>query len=96
MSQQEEVEEEQEQIPTLLKITPTREQLNRFIIWHTDTFNHGSKWRDEDFARKLDVFEKELAETGGSITLTDKYEIETWQGLVLDNFIIDDDYPNFP
>jgi hypothetical protein len=79
----------------VLKITPTREQFNRFIIWHTETYNHGSKWRDEDFARKLDVFEKELAETG-SITLADEYEIETWQGLVEDNFIIDEDYPTFP
>lgn len=87
MSQQEEVE--------ILKIQPTRQQLNRFIVWHTETYNHGSKWRDEDFVRKLDVFEKELTETG-FITLTNPYEIETWQGLVLDNFIIDDDYPNFP
>lgn len=75
-----------------LKIQPTRYQWNRFIIWHTETYNHGSKWRDEDFARKLDVFEKELSETG-FITLTNSYEIETWKGLVLDNFIIDDDYP---
>ena len=85
----------QEEQLTILKITPTRDQWNRFIIWHTECYNHGSKWRDEDFARKLDIFEKELAETG-SITLTDSYEIQTWQGFVSDNFIIDDDYPNFP
>lgn len=78
-----------------LKIQPTRGQWNRFIIWHTETYNAGSKWRDEDFSRKLDLFEKELTETG-FITLTDPYEIETWKNLVLDNFIIDDDYPKFP
>jgi hypothetical protein len=83
------------QLEEILKIQPTRQQWNRFIIWHTDTYNHGSKYRDEDFARKLDVFEKELSETG-FITLTNQYEIETWKGLVLDNFIIDEDYPVFP
>lgn len=78
-----------------LKIQPTRDQWNRFIIWHTECYNHGSKWRDEDLARKLVTFEKELTDTG-FITLTDRYEIETWNGLTLDNFVIDDDYPNFP
>lgn len=76
----------------ILKIQPTREQWNRFIIWHCHVYNAGSQFRDEEFARQLSVYEKELSETD-SITLTNSYQIETWQGLAQDNFTIDNDYP---
>lgn len=81
----------------ILKITPTRDEWNRFIIEHTDFFCHGSQYRNEQFARQLEILEKELADTG-SITLTHKYMIEHWQSLVENNFVIDDDFddPNNP
>jgi hypothetical protein len=80
-----------EQQQQVLKITPTLDQWNRFIIWHNHTYCAGSKHRMEEFARQLVDFEKEYSETG-SITLTDEYMIEDWNGLALDNFVIDDDY----
>ena len=80
----------------ILKITPTREQWNRFIIIHTKYFVNGSSFRAEEFARQLVTMEKELTETG-SITLTnDNNMIEHWNSLVEYQFILDDDYPNFP
>lgn len=81
--------EEQQQI---LKIQPTREQLNRFIIQHTDWYCGGSNYRNEEFARQLTEMEKELAETG-FITLTnDNHMVEHWQNLIMDNFVLDDDF----
>lgn len=81
----------------LLKITPTREQFNRFIIIHTHWFCHGSGYRNEEFARQLVEMEKEYSETG-SITLSNEnYMVEHWQDLVEKNFVLDNnDYPNFP
>lgn len=75
----------------ILKIQPTRNQWNRFIVIHTDYYNHGSNYRNEEFARQLEILEKELSETG-FITLTDKYMIEHWQLLSERNHIIDEDF----
>ena len=77
----------------VLKITPTRDQWNRFIIWHVHVYCVGSGHRNEEFARQLVDFEKEYSTTG-SISLTDEYMIDDWNGLALDNFVLDDDYPN--
>lgn len=78
---------EQEQV---LKIAPTLDQWNRFKIWHCHTYVNGSSFRMEEFAKQLTRFEEEYSKTG-SITLTDKYMIEDWNGLVLDNFILGSD-----
>ena len=79
----------------ILKITPNIDQWNRFKIWHNHTYCAGSQHRMEEFARQLIDFEKEF-NTTGSITLQDEYMIEDWNGLVLENFVIDNNYPILP
>ena len=78
----------QQEIPTILVITPTRDQLNRFVIQYTDFYCHCSLFRDEEFARELKIMEEEYNNTG-SITLTKPSMIENWLHLEQEGFIID-------
>jgi hypothetical protein len=83
------------QSASILKITPTRSQFNRFIIWHTHVSCHGSSYRMEEFVIQLKAMDREYNKTG-SITLDDEYMIENWQDLKNRDFIIDEDHPYYP
>jgi hypothetical protein len=73
-----------------LKIQPTRDQWNRFIIQHSDWYSAGSTSRNEEFARQLVRMEKELVETG-SVTLTQESNmVDHWQALVENDFVLDE------